>query len=90
MFCGFLVVFCCLFCHYWNRVKDWDERPLSENYGWLCSFLFLEGGIWPFVLWTEAIFRANDIVSETDKLSVVLFGFQVVGLLLPDWKLWKK
>ncbi|TEB21386.1 hypothetical protein FA13DRAFT_1741961 [Coprinellus micaceus] len=39
--------------------------------------------IWPCILWMELIVKRNNIVSETDMISVYLFVAQVGTMVLP-------
>lgn len=39
---------------------------------------------WPIVLWTELIIQKNNIVSETDMISVYLFIVQIALLAIPS------
>lgn len=39
--------------------------------------------IWPLILWTEMIVKANHVESPTDWVAVWLFVAQVVAMLLP-------
>jgi hypothetical protein len=39
--------------------------------------------VWPLILWTELIIQKNNIVSETDMISVYLLVARIVALVEP-------
>ena len=61
------------------------QDSFSEAFGLIESYIFLQSGIWPFILWTELIFQRNEIVSATDETAVWLFIFQVVAMIIPAY-----
>lgn len=70
---------------------SWTKEETEDSgWKWIRATAIFWGAVlallltWPFILWTELVVRKNNIVSETDPVSVYLFAAQVGTMVLPS------
>ena len=63
--------------------KTWDDFVVWRDTALIWGSLAVLVLVWPLILWTELIVKENNIVSETDMISVYLFIAQIVALVGP-------